>query len=96
MRTLLLFVLLSALVAGPASAGDGCAAGAEARVQHLFEAADRDGGGTLTRAEYEHAGLQGYGVPFEESDANGDGETTLDEYLDLYRRLHPPADAREA
>jgi hypothetical protein len=61
-------------------------------VQHIFDMADKDSSGTLTRAEYRDAGLQRYGVSFDECDANADGETSMPEYLALYVRHHPAAD----
>jgi len=64
-------------------------------VRHIFDMADRDGDGALTRSEYEGAGLARYGVGFDESDRDGDGRTTLDEYLDLYERIHGPRDELE-
>ena len=69
-----------------APAGEGCN-GFDV-VGHIFEASDRDGSGTLSRAEYEAAGLERYGVSFEGYDANGDGEASLDEYRALYDRYH--------
>lgn len=72
-----------------ALAGDECGDGAIDIVRHIFEQADRDHDGGLTRAEYEAAGLQSYGVTFEQSDLDGDGRTSADEYLELYRRHHP-------
>jgi hypothetical protein len=95
MRPIVPFALAALLAAGPASAGEGCGS-AEAKVRHIFAAADGDHDGRLSQAEYENAGLQGFGVSFDESDADGDGVTTLDEYLDLYHRTHPPADGSEA
>lgn len=76
------------LTAANASAGSD----ARAVVQHIFEMADENRDGSLDRSEYEAAGLQRYGVTFEQSDANADGETTMEEYLELYERHHPPAD----
>lgn len=96
MRLIVPLALAALATAGPASAGDGCAGSAEAKVQHIFDAADGDGSGGLTRNEYESAGLQDFGVSFEESDSDGNGETTLEEYLDLYHRTHSPTDGSEA
>ncbi|MDJ0852502.1 MAG: hypothetical protein QNK04_29370 [Myxococcota bacterium] len=62
-------------------------------VEHIFDVADQDQSQTLSSEEYAAAGLERYGVSFEETDANGDGETSLDEYLELYERHHP-GDAR--
>lgn len=59
-------------------------------VAHLFELADADGSGALDADEYEQADLSAYGVSFEDCDGNADGETTLEEYLELYDRHHPP------
>jgi hypothetical protein len=89
------FILIPAsaalLASSPAAAGSGCSAGKDGSsiVYDLFDAADRDHDGLLTRAEYEDAGLQGYGVSFSESDLNADGTTSLEEYLELYLRHHP-------
>lgn len=65
--------------------------GGDARsvVQHIFEMADKDGSGTLSRAEYVTARLQRYGLSFDDCDTNADGETSMTEYLDLYDRYHP-------
>ena len=82
-----LFALAPVAVAGPGGGHDPLLV-----VQHIFRNADTDQSGTLSRAEYEGAGLQHYGVSIEESDANGDGETSIVEYLELYQRHHPPAD----
>jgi hypothetical protein len=81
------------LVAPAASAGSGCD-GASV-VQHIFDAADEDGSGTLSRAEYEAAGLQDFGLSFADSDLDGDGETSLDEYESLYEMHHPSGDGAE-
>ncbi len=75
------------IAAGSATAMDGQDAGSV--VGHIFSIADTDGSGTLTRAEYGDAGLERYGVSFDASDANGDGETSVSEYLELYERHHP-------
>jgi hypothetical protein len=65
-------------------------------VKHIFDVADKDQNGSLTRAEYEDAKLQRFGVSFDESDSNADGETTMAEYLELYQRHHPSEDKGEA
>lgn len=57
-------------------------------VRHIFEMADADGSGGLSAEEYRAAGLHRYGVPFEDSDTNKDGSTSLAEYLSLYERHH--------
>ncbi len=75
------------MVAPIALAGDGHNAGSI--VSQIFESADTDDSGSLDADEYGEAGLASYGTPFEDCDANADGETTLEEYLDLYARHHP-------
>ena len=65
---------------------------ARAVVRHIFEVADADDSGSLTPAEYTAAGLERYGVSFQDCDADGDGETSLAEYLGLYDRHHPSDD----
>ena len=75
---------------GPALGGEGHSA--RSIVEHIFDVADEDGSGTLTRAEYEGARLQDFGVTFEESDTNADGETSLAEYLALYEQHHGSGD----
>jgi len=87
MRSIALFALTALLAAHPAAAGEGCGS-ATAKVKQLFDQADGDQDGGLTRAEYDGAGLRDFGASFEQSDANGDGETSLEEYLDLYERTH--------
>ena len=76
-------LLLSPLVALGGAGWDG-----HAVVTHIFEMADQDGSGTLSPSEYDAARLERYGVSFTDCDANGNGETTLEEYLDLYDRHH--------
>ena len=76
----------------PAAAGEGCPQNAEAAVRRLFEGADANQDGALTLAEYEDAGLQEFGVSFEESDLDANGLTSASEYLELYRKHHPPVD----
>ena len=98
MRILCISIVALLATASTASAGEGggCSKDANFVVQHMFDAADSDRDGNLTREEYEGAGLQQFGVGFEASDLDGDGTTTLDEYLDLYDRHHPPVDGTEA
>ncbi len=76
----------------PASAVVGRGYDATSIVEQIFEAADTDSNGELTEAEYTDAGLERFGVTFEQCDADGDGVTTLAEYLALYLRHHPPSD----
>ncbi len=78
-----------------AQAGGGCGGGAMAKVQSIFDRADADSDGLLTKSEYEEAGLQDYGLSFEQSDLDDDGRTSLDEYIELYEAHHPPIDRQE-
>ena len=73
-------------------AGEGCGQDASGVAQHIFDVSDTDENGALSRAEYTAAGLERYGVSFDAFDENGDGETSLDEYLDLFERHHAPKD----
>lgn len=88
--------LILALLAfsSTAEAGPGCEQDANSVATHIFDASDADGDGTLSPEEYTGAGLERYGVAFETFDANEDGETSRQEYLDLFQRHHPPAGAR--
>ncbi|MGB0621811.1 MAG: hypothetical protein ACPGVZ_20285 [Myxococcota bacterium] len=96
MRTgLILIVGLAFLLSASAAAAMG-EAGHEEIVAHIFEMADLDGSGSLDADEYEEAGLAKYGVSFADCDADEDGETSLREYLDLYRRHHSPAGGQTA
>jgi len=94
MRKMLLATMV-VLAGAPlvARAGGGCE-GASV-VEHIFDAADEDGSGSLSRAEYTAAGLERFGVSFEASDLDGDGETSLAEYLELYELHHPPRGGAE-
>lgn len=97
MRPIALLSLMALLLnAAPAAAGEGCSQSAEAAVLQLFEAADANQDGSLTRAEYEGAGLQQFGVSFEESDLDSNGVTSDGEYLELYRMHHPSVDRSDA
>ena len=88
------FVAIAAVafvtLTGPVAAGGG--EGGRELVRHIFDAADKDGSGSLTRAEYAEARLERFGVSFEDCDANADGETSMAEYLDLYDRHHSEQD----
>ena len=91
-------ILALALFAVPLGASaEGCegAKDAVSVVQHIFDQADRDQDGILTQTEYEQAGLQHYGVTFQQSDLDGDGRTSLEEYLALYESHHPAGDETE-
>ena len=69
-----------------ALAGDSCGGGSQ--VQALFDAADADGDGVLSAAEYGDSELARFGASFDEIDADGNGESSLVEYLELYQRHH--------
>ena len=95
MRLILIGLALAVvLLPGAAMAGSGC--GAASPVQALFEGADSNQDGMLTEAEYTAAGLEAYGMSFEESDLDSDGVTSLSEYIELYEMHPPPAERREA
>jgi len=81
---------VAALAAAPAMAG--CSDDPHAAVERIFAMADQDGNGALSPAEYAEAGLERYGVSFEATDMDADGETTLTEYLVLFDVHHPPKD----
>ncbi len=87
MRPVVLLMITTMLAVPAATADHGC--DAQAKVQHIFDAADTNSDGSLTPAEYEDAGLQQYGVSFDESDLNADGATTWAEYLELFEAHHP-------
>ena len=87
MRTVFLLMIATMLAAPAAVAEHGC--DARAKVQELFDTADENGDGRLTAAEYERAGLERYGLTFEESDLDADGATTWAEYLELFEAHHP-------
>ncbi len=65
---------------------------ADTVVQHIFDMVDKDQDGHLSPAEFGEAGLESFGVPFEECDLDGDGLTSKAEYTEVYRRHHPPTD----
>ena len=97
MRSIRLFsagMLAAALSATGAHANGECErpTSGEAIARHIFEAADTDGDGALTRDEYAEAGLAKFGVRFEDSDADSDGRLTAGEYVQLYLEHHPSED----
>ncbi len=57
---------------------------------HIFDISDLDQNEELSPSEYEAAELDRYGVSFEAFDANGDGATSFDEYMDLFEIHHAP------
>jgi len=90
----LLTCLAMALLATSSTAyAGGCESGYDPVdvVRHIFNTADQDENGLLTQLEYEDAGLQRYGVTFEQSDLDADGATSMQEYLLLYEFHHPVA-----
>ncbi len=91
LRTYLMLAAFG-LAFAPAAALAGQGYDAREVVVHIFQMADTDETGTLTRTEYEDAKLQDYGVTFEQSDLDSNGETSLDEYLELYDSHHPSDD----
>lgn len=76
------------LAPGAALAGEGCTGDFDV-VTHIFETSDADGNGTLSPEEFEQAGLARYGVSFDAYDTDGDGQTSLDEYHEIYDAHHP-------
>jgi hypothetical protein len=93
--TALVALLALASFAASASADGGCNQDALATVQHLFDSADVDRDGNVTPSEYEGAGLERFGVSFEEIDGDSDGNMSIKEYLELYQRHHPPVGGTE-
>jgi hypothetical protein len=76
-----------ALVSGASLAGESC--GGFDVVEHIFEMSDADASGALSPEEFAEAGLERYGVPFEDYDADADGQASRDEYHAVYDRHHP-------
>lgn len=89
-RTSAIVAIFAALsMAGVAATAQAFDADARETVRSLFRSADRDRDGSLSEEEYLDAELDRYGVSFDRSDANGDGGTTLAEYVALFERHHP-------
>lgn len=93
MRYLALLALALIAPSPEATAGEICETGS---VVHHFLCADQNQDGTLARAEYERASGQNFGVSFETSDANADGEISMTEYIELYDRHYGRSTAEEA
>lgn len=93
--TAVTILALLAVPSVPTEAGS-CGDDAVAIVEHIFKSADSNQDGILTPAEYEGAGLERFGVTFAESDADGDGLLTLEEYVELYERHHPSGEEVDA
>lgn len=91
----LLAPLAAAILLWAPAARSGAGCEGESVVLRIFEEADEDASGALTAGEYAAAGLERFGVSFEQSDLDGDGVTTLEEYLELYEAHHPPYDGDE-
>ena len=87
-------VLVVLVASATAEAGDGGIADAIRAARHLFDASDADRDGALSPQEYIDAGLARYGLAFEAFDSNRDGKVSREEYLDVFRKHHPPTDAR--
>ena len=64
--------------------------------QHIFEKADVDKDGVLTRDEHESAGLGRFGAEFADFDADRDSRVTWDEYRTLFERHHQSPGERPA
>jgi hypothetical protein len=71
----------------------GCEAEAASIAAHIFDMSDADADGHLSLDEFANAGLERYGMSFDDYDANSDGQASVDEYFDLFDAHHPPADA---
>ena len=99
MRFLLLSLATGSflLLAASAHAGDcGGDKSATTAAQEIFEKADSNGDGALSPAEYSEAGMQRFGVGFDEYDLDANGEASLEEYLELFERHHSGATDLEA
>lgn len=83
------FVFGALVVPSPIQASE-CEIDSSSIAAHIFDMSDENEDGFLSPAEFSDAGLERYGVGFNEFDANSDGETSVDEYFDLFELHHPP------
>jgi len=82
-----------AMIASPIPAlASGCGEDAGGIAAHIFDMSDSDADGFLSPDEFANAGLERYGMSFEDYDVNGDGAASVDEYFDLFDAHHPPAE----
>ena len=94
-RVFVLLVSSSFLFASSgALAGESCGGSGASAAGHVFDKADANGDGALTRAEYDAAGFERFGLDFEAYDQNGDGRASASEYQAVFEQHHPPAGAR--
>jgi hypothetical protein len=86
-------IVALALVARPIPAlASDCEEEAGSIAAHIFDMSDSDADGYLSPDEFASAGLERFGMSFEDYDVNGDGETSVHEYFDLFDAHHPPTD----
>ena len=64
--------------------------------EHIFAMTDIDKDGSMSLQEYSDAGLDQYGVSFEDFDLDEDEGITLAEYRSLFLKLHPHTKGTEA
>ena len=86
----LVAIALGWIVCPSLALASGCEAEASTIAAHIFDMSDSDADGFLSPAEFADAGLERYGLPFDEYDENGDGVASVDEYFDVFERHHPP------
>ena len=83
-------ITLGAIAIPSGARASECEADPSSIAAHIFDMSDSNADGFLTPTEFADSGLERYGIPFDEYDANGDGEASADEYLDLFDIHHPP------
>ena len=81
---------IGALASPTGVRASGCEMEPSSVAAHIFDMSDTNEDGFLSLVEFADAGLERYGVTFDEFDVNGDGETSVDEYFDLFEYHHPP------